>query len=135
MILLDADLQWQAPASSGPGQRAVFRDAAIQFCLTLKCMFGLSLRQTTGLAESLIKLARLDWRMPDYSTLARHQKTLSVAIAARCSLVETKMGGIKRLGERVMARGFERQLSERQIRASILHRSTSLGTPQTGRVP
>ena len=282
MVWLDADLQWQAPASGRLGRPAVFSDAAIQFCLTLNCMFGLDLRQATGLAESLIKLARLNWGVPDYSILSRRQKTLSVAIAARrssaglhllidstgvkmlgegewktkkhgadyrrqwrkghlgidaqtleiraieitdnaigdapmlpellaqipedeplhsvsadgaydtkaCheaiasrhgaaiiptrknakpwadekagaqarneilratrrlgrsiwkkwsgdhrrSLVETKMGCFKRLGERVMARDFERQVTELQIRASILNRFTSLGTPQTVRV-
>jgi hypothetical protein len=85
MVWLDADLQWQAPASGRSGRPAVFSDAAIQLCLTLKCMFGLGLRQATGLAESLIKLARLNWRVPDYSTLSRRQKTLSVAIAMRRS--------------------------------------------------
>ncbi|GEM_PF-4344472 len=29
--------------------------------------FGLGLRQVTGLAESLLKLAQLDWKVPDYS--------------------------------------------------------------------
>lgn len=282
MVWLDADLQWQAPSSGRTGRPAVFSDAAIQFCLTLKCMFGLGLRQTTGLAESLLQLARLDWAAPDYSTLCRRQKTLSVTIAARpnnaglhllidstgvkmlgegewktkkhgadyrrqwrkvhlgidaqtleiraieitdnaigdapmlpellaqippeeplhsvsadgaydtkaCheaiagrqaaaiiptrrnakpwtdaragaqarneilrttrklgrtiwkkwsgyhrrSLVETKMGCFKRLGERVMARDFDRQVTELQIRASILNRFTSLGTPETVRV-
>ena len=52
----------------------------------------------------------------------------------RRSLVETKMGCFKRLGERVMARDFERQVTQLQIRASILNRFTSLGTPQTVRV-
>lgn len=282
MVWLDADLQWQAPASGRSGRPAVFSDAAIQFCLTLKCMFGLGLRQATGLAESLLKLAHLDWAVPDYSTLSRRQKTLSVAIATRrssaglhllidstgvkmlgegewktkkhgadyrrqwrkvhlgidaqtleiraieitdnaigdapmlpellaqipadeqlhsvsadgaydtkaCheaiasrqaaaiiptrknakpwtdgkagaqarneilratrklgrsiwkkwsgyhrrSLVETKMGCFKRLGERVMARDFQRQVTELQVRASILNRFTSLGTPETVRV-
>ncbi|RZI54170.1 MAG: hypothetical protein EOP12_04330 [Pseudomonas sp.] len=49
-------------------------------------MFGMGLRQFTSLAKSLHKLARLDWNVPDYSTLSRHQKTLSVAITARSSL-------------------------------------------------
>jgi hypothetical protein len=73
MVWLDADLQWQAPGSGRSGRPAVYSDAAIQFCLTLQCMFGLGLRQATGLAESLIKLARLDWAVPDYSTLSRRQ--------------------------------------------------------------
>lgn len=103
MVWLDADLQWKAPSSGRAGRPAVFSDAAIQFCLTLKCMFGLGLRQATGLAESLFKLAQLDWNVPDYSTLSRRQKTLSVAITARHSrgglhlLVDST--GVKMLGE------------------------------------
>ena len=76
MVWLDPELQWQAAPSRRAGRPAVFSDAAIEFCLTLKCMFGLGLRQATGLAESLLKLAQLDWNVPDYSTLSRRQKTL-----------------------------------------------------------
>lgn len=66
-------------------------------------MFGLGLRQATGLAESLLRLARLDWPVPDYSTLCRRQKTLSVAITARPNstglhlLIDST--GVKMLGE------------------------------------
>lgn len=49
----------------------------------------------------------------------------------RRSLVETKMNCFKRLGEKVMARTFERQVAELNVRASILNRFTELGTPQT----
>lgn len=103
MVWLAADLQWQALASSRSGRPAVFSDAAIQFCLTLKFMFGLALRQATGLAESLLKLAHLDWAVPDYSTLSRRQKTLSVAIATRRSSAGLHLligrTGVKMLGE------------------------------------
>jgi len=60
--------------------RQPLRDAAIQTCLTLKALFGLPLRQTTGLVASLIELARLDWPVPDFSTLCRRQKGLTVQI-------------------------------------------------------
>ena len=49
-------------------------------CLTLKVLFGLPLRQTTGFIASLLKLVGLDWSVPDFSTLCRRQKALSVAI-------------------------------------------------------
>ena len=52
----------------------------------------------------------------------------------RRSLVETKMRCFKLLGERVMARDFDSQVAELQIRAAILNRFTALGTPQTQRV-
>jgi hypothetical protein len=44
------------------------------------------------------------------------------------------MGSFQRLGERVMARDFERQVTELQVRVSILNRFTQLGTPETVRV-
>lgn len=44
------------------------------------------------------------------------------------------MGCFRRLGERVMARDFERQVIEAQVQASTRNRFTSLGTPQRVRV-
>jgi len=49
----------------------------------------------------------------------------------RRSLVETKMHCFKRLGERVMARTFERQVTELHIRVALLNRFTRLGCPVT----
>jgi hypothetical protein len=53
----------------------------------------------------------------------------------RRSLVETKMRCFKLLGERVMARDFDRQVAELQVRAAILNRFTRLGTPVTVAMP
>jgi hypothetical protein len=52
----------------------------------------------------------------------------------RRSLVETRMECFKRLGARVMTRDFERQVTELQVRVSILNRFTQLGTFGTVRV-
>ena len=68
MVWLDPELAWQAAPSGRAGRPEVFSDVAIQFCLTLKFMFGLGLRQATGLAETFLKLAQLDWNVPVYST-------------------------------------------------------------------
>lgn len=54
-IWLEKDMQWLAP----PSGNRTFSEAAIQFCLTIKCLFGLSLRQTLGLVQSLLKLMGL----------------------------------------------------------------------------
>ena len=45
--------------------------------------------------------------------------------------VEAKMRCFKLLGERVMARDFDRQVAELQVRAAVLNRFTRLGTPVT----
>ena len=36
LIWLDKDMTWLAPPDGSPGRPAVFFDAAIQFCLTIK---------------------------------------------------------------------------------------------------
>jgi len=67
------------------GRQPVYSDAAIQTCLTMKVLFGMALRQTTGFVESLLHLNGLDWAVPDFSTLSRRQKTLAVIIPFRGS--------------------------------------------------
>ena len=54
LIWLDKDVTWLAPPDGGPGRPTVFQDAAIQFCLTIKVLFKLPLRQTTGMVASLL---------------------------------------------------------------------------------
>ena len=81
LIWLDKDMTWLAPPDGSPGRPAVFSDAAIQFCLTIKVLF----------------------KLPDYTTLCRRQKTLSVQIPYRRAdgplnlLVDST--GIKFLGD------------------------------------
>ena len=49
----------------------------------------------------------------------------------RRSLVETMMYCIKRLGEQVISRTFERQVNELHIRTAIVNRFIELGCPLT----
>ena len=103
LIWLDKEMTWLAPHDVRPGRPAMFSDAAIQFCLTIKVLFKLPLRQTTGMVASMLRMADLDWPVPDYSTLCRRQKTLAVQIPYRRAdgplnlLVDST--GIKFLGD------------------------------------
>ena len=45
----------------------------------------------------------------------------------RRSRVETKMHCVKLLGQRLMARDFDRQVAEFQIRAAVMNGFTALG--------
>lgn len=100
---LDREMAWQAPSSGKPGRPAIYSDAAVQCCLTMKVLLGLPLRQTQGFVQSVLALSGLGWTAPDYSTVSRRQKRLEVQITARPSrgglhlLVEST--GIKMLGE------------------------------------
>ena len=103
LIWLDKEMTWHAPHEGRPGRPPVFSNAAIQFCLSLKVLFKLPLRQTAGMVASLLRLAGLDWPVPDYSTLCRRQKTHKVQIPYRRAdgpltlLVDST--GIKCLGD------------------------------------
>ena len=103
LIWLDKEMVWRAPKAGSNGRPPVFSDGAIQFCLMVKVLFGLPLRQTTGMVASILSMAELDWPVPDFSTLSRRQKTITVQIPSRRAagplnlLVDST--GIKFLGD------------------------------------
>lgn len=103
LIWLDKDMVWLAAKAGRPGRPPVFSDTAIQFCLMVKVLFGLPLRQTTGMVSSILEMAKLAWPVPDFSTLSRRQKSISVEISSRRApgplnlLVDST--GIKFLGD------------------------------------
>ena len=82
-IWFDPEMNWDAEPSGKRGRSRTFSDAAIQTCLTMKVLFGMALRQTTGFVESLLRLTGLDWVVPDFSTICRRQRTLAVIIPYR----------------------------------------------------
>jgi hypothetical protein len=103
LVWFDPEMEWLAAPSGRRGRPATFSDAAIQACLTLNALFGLPLRQASGMVASLLKLAKLHWPVPDYSTLCRRQKDMTVSIPCRPSsgalhlLIDST--GIKAMGE------------------------------------
>ncbi|PRP68638.1 hypothetical protein BUE93_21290 [Chromobacterium amazonense] len=56
-------MSWQATQTGKCCRTQTYSNAAIQFCLTIKSLFGLSLRQTIGFIQSLFKLAVVDGRV------------------------------------------------------------------------
>ncbi len=59
-IWFDPDMAWVPPPTGKRGRQPQYSDAAIQTCLTMKVLFGMALRQTTGFVESLLRLVGLD---------------------------------------------------------------------------
>ena len=84
-IWFDPAMAWEAAPTGKRGRQPDYSDAAIRTCLTMKVLFGLALRQTTGFVESLLRLIDLDWAVPNFSTVSRRQKTLKVDIPYRGS--------------------------------------------------
>ena len=94
-IWRDKNMQWYAPASGKRGCQHILADAAIQF--------GLALRQSLGLVESLLRMASLDWRVSDCSTVCRYQKTLRVPLLYRASTSALEIRAIEVTGSSVGA--------------------------------
>ena len=84
-LWFDPAMTWEAAPTGKRGRQPDYSDAAIQTCLTMKVLFGMALRQTTGFVDSLLRLIGVDWAVPDFSTLSRRQKTLKVNIPYRGS--------------------------------------------------
>ena len=74
LIWLDKEMTWLAQPDGSPGRPAIFSDAAIQFCLTIKVLFKLPLRQTTGMVASLLKMGTSTGRRPTTQPCADGRK-------------------------------------------------------------
>ena len=79
-VWFDPSTSRHATPSGKRGAQLVYSNAAIQACLTVKVLFGLPRRQTTGFVASLLKSAGPDWSVSDYSTLCRRQRTLAIQL-------------------------------------------------------
>jgi IS5 family transposase len=76
---------WRAEPRTTPGGQPHYSALAITTALTMRMVFGLGLRQTEGLIESVIGLLGLDLSVPDHSTLSRRGKTLEVPLPRRAA--------------------------------------------------
>lgn len=70
-IWFDTEMRWVAAPSGRRGRQQTYSDAAIQTCLSMKVLFGMTLRQTTGFVECLLRQVGLDWPERDFSMLSR----------------------------------------------------------------
>ena len=60
-IWFDPQMTWGAAPSGRRGRQQSDSEAAIQTCLSMKVAFGMVLRQTTGVVESVRRRVGLDW--------------------------------------------------------------------------
>ena len=68
--------RWLRPAEGGSSGHVHRRgDSSVS---DAEGLFGLRLRQTTGLVASLLRACRPDWAVPDFTTLSRRQKGLGI---------------------------------------------------------
>jgi hypothetical protein len=78
----EAVAAWYAAsdAHAGRGRRFIYSDACIELALTLRTLFQFPLRSTQGFLEGLVKLMKLDLKVPHYSRLSRRAGELQIAL-------------------------------------------------------
>ena len=69
---------WYAAPRTTPGGQPIYADGTIEMILTLGMVYHLPLRQTEGLARSVLSLMDLSLPVPRHSTLSRRRKTLDI---------------------------------------------------------
>jgi len=74
--------------SGKPGRPKEYSELAIEYCLMLRQVYKLPLRQTEGFLKSLITLMGLDIKAPDYSCLSKRSIGLKLK-----KLIDTIMPG------------------------------------------
>ena len=69
---------WSAPRRTTRGGQRTYSDLAIEICLTLSAVYKQPLRQTQGLMRSIADLLGVEIAVPDFSTLSRRGKGLTL---------------------------------------------------------
>jgi Transposase DDE domain len=64
--------------TAGPGAPRLYADLAIECAPVFKSVYHLSLRAAQGFLSSVVELMKLTLPIPDYSTVSRRQRGLSV---------------------------------------------------------
>lgn len=108
------------------GKPADYTDIAILCMATLEEVYGLPLRATEGLTRSVVKLLGVELSVPDYTTLCRRRRTLSVELPRLRKSEPLHMvvdsTGIKVYGEgewKVRQHGYSRRRTWRKLHLGV----------------
>jgi IS5 family transposase len=118
---------WNNTARTGKrGKPADYTDTAILCMATLEEVYGLPLRATEGLTRSVVRLMGIELAVPDYTTLCRRRKTLSVVLPRLRKSEPLHMvvdsTGIKVYGEgewKVRQHGISRRRTWRKLHLGV----------------
>jgi len=80
--------QWYYTGKRNPGGAIQYSSVAIEFCLTMKHLYGLGYRQAEGFVSDIFKLCGIGLSVPSYSQVQRRSKDIEVNIRVRRSSKE-----------------------------------------------
>jgi hypothetical protein len=108
------------------GRPFVYSDRAIATILTLRELFRLTYRNTEGFVQGIVGLMRIEVTIPDFTTLAKRAKTISVAWNASKAkgpvFLVVDSTGLKIYGEgewKVRKHGWSKRRTWRKLHLAI----------------
>ena len=120
----DVTKGWNYEGKRKRGGKKIYSELAIQTCLVIRKVYHLPLRQTQGMMESLVRIMRVPFTIPDYSTLSRRAAGLKIFLAKsepRMHLVIDSTG-LKIYGEgewKVRQHGWSKHRTWRKLHLGI----------------
>lgn len=95
---------WTAPRRTTRGGQPRYSDLAIEICLTLSAVYKQLLRQTQGFMRSIATLLGVEIAVPDFSTLSRRGKRLTLPATRKTDRSDpvhlvVDSSGLKNFGE------------------------------------
>ncbi|NRB16663.1 MAG: IS5 family transposase [Rhodobacteraceae bacterium] len=104
-IETDALKLWTAPRRTSRGDQQRYSDIVIVICLTLSLVYKQPLRQTQGLMRGIVRRMGLDIPVPDFSTLSRRGRGLSLPIKPQTRRSEPVHLLVDRTGLKIFGEG------------------------------
>ena len=118
--------QWYYQGPKQRGAQLTYTDLVIETALSLKAIFRLGFRQSQGLLASILRLLDVERKVPDYTTLCRRQKSLSVDLGAtkaqQARHVVIDSTGLKIYGEgewKVRQHGWSKRRTWRKLHLGV----------------
>lgn len=115
----------QAP-SEARGRPVTYSDGAIECMAMLQAVYGLPLRGTQGLAQSIFALMKIGLSVPHYSTLSRRKQQLDVKLPKRTPSegvhVVIDSTGVKVFGEgewKVRQHGYTKRRTWKKMHLAV----------------
>lgn len=122
----EAQQAWYAAATGDPGAPAVYSDAAITCCLSVRKLCKLPLRQTQGFVRSVFTQTDVSLKSPDYTTLSRRGRFLLVTLPKNARKKKVRISvdssGVKVTGEgewKVKKHGADKRRGWKKIHVFI----------------
>lgn len=115
----------QATGQRKRGGQQAFSDTAIKCLLTVRAVFHLTLRATEGFARSLFEILEVEAKVPDYTTLCKRARGLTVQLPKTASgpmHVVLDSTGLKLYGEgewKVRKHGYSKRRTWRKLHLSV----------------